>query len=219
MLVLFFIVFIGILFAVSIYVYDNSQFSKITGHSFISVQTNKEVRFLYKLAKNLKKVDGDNQLLFNIDLPQSEWKIDCIFLHESGIYVINAKYSSGWIYGDDQDIKWAQALENGKMNKFPNPIIENKLKIQEVKKAIPEVREDLYQSLVVFNNDCSFKKIELHSEDVDVLKIDELKAFFENRIDSALTKNEIISIHSKIEPYMVKKQPKEKAALKDETLS
>ena len=216
MLVLCFIVFLGILLAVSIYIYDNSQFSKITGNSFLSVMTNKKVGFLYKLAQKLKKVNGDNQLLFNIVLPQSEWKIDCIFLHESGIYVINAKYSSGWIYGGDKDIQWAQALENGKMNTFPNPIVENKLKINEVKKAIPEVREDLYRSLIVFNNNCSFKKIELHSEDIDVLKVDELKAYFDNnRTEHALTQNEMTSIYSKIEPYMIKKQPKEKVSAKD----
>ncbi|WP_240758507.1 nuclease-related domain-containing protein [Lysinibacillus sp. SGAir0095] len=215
MLVLFFIVFIGILFAVNVYVYENSEFSKLTGHSLLSVWTNKEVRFLYKLAQKLKKVKGELKILYNIALPQSEWKIDFILLHQSGIYVINAKRSSGWIYGSEQDLQWAQVLENGQMNTFRNPIIENKLKIDDVKKYNPEVSNDLYQSLVVFNKNCSFKKVEIRSQDVDVFKIDELKTFWNDRMDHILTKDQMMSIYSNLETYMIKKPTKEKAPFKD----
>lgn len=214
MLVLFFIVFTGVLFAVNVYVYENSQFSKQTGYSLITVWTNKEVRFLYKLTRNLSKVNGDSKILFNIALPKSEWNIDYLLLHPSGIYVITAELQRGWIYGSEQDVQWAQALENGKMNTLHNPIIENKLKIEDLKNYIPEVGNGLYQSLIVFSNNCSFKKIEVHSQDVEVLKIEELKKFWNYRVDQSLTKDQIISIYSKLEPYMVKKQTKEKNRLK-----
>lgn len=217
MLVLLFVVFIGILFAVNVYVYENSPFSKRTGHSFNSVWTNKEVRFLYKLAQKLKKVNGETKLLFNIVLPESERKIDYILLHHSGIYVINAKQPSGWIYGNEPDIQWAQVLERGQMNKIQNPIIENKIQIADLEKYIPEVSRELYHSLVVFNNNSSFKKIEVHSQDVDVIKIDEVKTFWKDKTDPALSNDQIMSIYSKLEPLTNKKQSKEKVPLKNAT--
>lgn len=209
MLVLCFIVFIGILFAVNVYVFENSQFSKITGHSFISAWMNKRIRFLYKLTQKLTKVNGEKKLLVNIVLPESERKIDFILLHQSGMYVINAKQPGGWIYGNEQDIHWAQVLENGKMNKIYNPIIETKILIADLEKYIPEIDKDLYHSMIVFNNNCSFKKIEVNSPEVDVLKINELKIFWENRMDQSFTKDQMMSIYSSLEPYMQKKQPKE----------
>ncbi len=215
MLVLFFIVFFGILVAVYVYLYENSQFSKVTGHAFTSVWTNKEVRFLYKIAQNLKKVNGEFKLLFKIALPESGREIDYILLHPSGVYVINAKHPSGWIYGKEQDIQWAQVFENGHMNTFQNPIIENALKIDDLKRHIPEVNEALLQSLIVFNNNCSFKKIEVNSADVEVMKIDELKSFWKDKMEDALTKEQIMSIYSKLEPFTIKNQPKPKAPLKD----
>lgn len=217
MFVLFFIVFIGILFAVNVYAYENSHFSKVTGYSFIFAWTNKEVRFLYNLTRKLNKVNGEKKLLVQIVLPENERKIDFILLHQSGIYVINAKQPSGWIYGNEQDVHWAQVKENGQMNKIQNPIIENKIRMDDVEKYIPEVSKDLYQSLIVFNNNCSFKKVEVHSLDVDVVKINELKTFWKNRTEHTLTNDQMMSIYSKLQPYMSKKQAKEKATVKDAT--
>ncbi|MFC7685991.1 nuclease-related domain-containing protein [Ureibacillus sp. GCM10028918] len=215
MLVLTFIIFMGILFAISVYIYENSQFSQITGHSFTSVWTNKKVGFLYKLSQKLNKVNGKYKLLFNIALPESERIIDYLLLHQSGIYIINPKGHSGWIYGSEQDFQWGQVLENTQMNTFKNPIIENKLKMDGVKKYIPEVDKDLFQSLVIFSNNCSFKKIEVHSPDVDVIKINELKTFWKDRIEHSLSKEQMMAIYSKLEPHVIKKSSKEKVGLKD----
>ncbi|MDN4495190.1 nuclease-related domain-containing protein [Ureibacillus aquaedulcis] len=214
-LVLFFIILIGIVFAINVYVYENSDFSKTTGHPFISVWTNGKVRFLYKLSQKLNKVNGEYKLLSNIALPESERKVDYLLLHQSGIYIINAKDPGGWIYGNEQDIQWAQVLENGQMSTFPNPVLDNKLKINGVKKYIPEVDKDLFQSLIIFGNHCSFKKIEVHSLDVEVMKIHELESYWKNRMDQVLTKDQIMAIYSKLKPYVIPKQSKENGLLKD----
>jgi len=217
MLVLFFIVLIGILLAVNVYVYDNSQFSKITGHSLIAVWLNKEVRFFYKIAQKLKKVNGESKLLFNIVLPESEHKIDYLFLHQSGVYVVSAVNLSGWINGNERDFQWAQVLERGQMNKFQNPIIENKLQMMDVKQYIPDIDKELFHSLIVFNNSCSFKKIEVHSPEVEVIKINEIKTFWEDREDHVLSKDQLMALYTKLDPYMQSKQPKEKMPAKDAT--
>lgn len=214
MLVLFFIVFLGILFAINVYVYENSQFSKITGHSFRSVWTNGKVRFLYKLSQKLNKVNGEYRLLSNIALPESERKVDYLLLHPSGIFVINAMNRSGWIYGNEQDVQWAQVLESGRMETFQNPIMDNMLKINDVRKYIPEVEKELFQSLIIFNDSCSFKKIAINSLSVDVIKSNELKTFWKNN-EQALTKDQLSAIYSKLEPYVIQKHSKEKAMIKE----
>lgn len=214
-LVLFFIVFMGILFAINVYIYENSQFSKMTGYSFTSVWTSKKLRFLYKISQKFNKVNGDKKLLINIALPESGRKIDYLLLHSSGIYVVEAMNHSGWIYGNEHDIQWAKAMENRQLDTFRNPIMDNRLKIDDLKKLIPGSEKGLFQSLIIFSNSCSFKKIELHSPDVDVIKIHELSNFWKNKNEPALTKEQIQEIYSNIEPYIIQKQLKETATLKD----
>ena len=217
MLVLFFIVIIGVLVAVSIYVYENTQFSKRTGHSFTSVWTDKEIRFLYKLSRKLSKVDGEFKLVLNVVLPGSERNIDYLLLHQSGVYVVSAVNLSGWIHGSEHDFHWAQVQEQGQMNTFQNPIIENKLQVMDVKQYLPEVSKDLFHSLIVFNDRCSFKKIEVHSPEVEVVKINEVKSFWRERDEQALSKDELMVLYTKLEPYMQTRQPKEKIPAKDAT--
>ncbi len=205
----------GILFAINVYIYENSQFSKITGYSFTSIWTSKKLGFLYKISQKFNKVNGEHKLLLNIVLPESGRKVDYLLIHQSGIYVINAMNHNGWIYGNEDDVQWAKALENGQLVTFRNPIMENSLKIEDVKKYMPEVEKDVFQSLVVFSNSCSFKKIEVHSPDVDVIKTHELGNFWKDKNEHALTKEQISDIYSKLEPYVNQNQSKEKAMLKD----
>ena len=51
-------------------------------------------------------------------------------IHEKGIFVIESKNYSGWIFGNERDKKWTQVLANGDKNYFFNPILQNKIHIK-----------------------------------------------------------------------------------------
>lgn len=214
MFVLCIVVIIGILFAVSLYLYENSQFSKITGYSYFSLWNNNKIRYTYKLSRLLKKVNGEHKILFNLVLPSSGRKIDALLIHKSGLYVIHAKQLGGWIYGNEKDIHWAQVLQRDRLNKFNNPIIENKLRIIDLKQNLPEVNKELYHSLIVFDGSCSFKKIEIYSNFVDVVKTHELKSLWKMELEERLTKEDINKVYKTLEPYMTFNAISKEAPLK-----
>ena len=89
-----------------------------------------------------------------------------IFLHESGLYVIESKNYSGWIFGNEEQDHWTQCLR-GKFHttqkhSFYNPLLQNETHIC----ALMELLKDdtiPYYSYVVFGNNCELKNIQLTS--------------------------------------------------------
>ena len=56
-----------------------------------------------------------------------------VFLHESGLYVIESKNYSGWIFGNEEQDHWTQCLR-GKFHttqkhSFYNPLLQNETHI------------------------------------------------------------------------------------------
>ena len=71
----------------------------------------------------LLPLEGYKKLLSNCYLPKSDGtftEIDVILLHESGIYVVESKNYSGWIFGKDYEQYWTQSL-GGKKAVFSTP--------------------------------------------------------------------------------------------------
>lgn len=89
-----------------------------------------------------------------------------VFLHESGLYVIESKNYSGWIFGNEEQEHWTQCLR-GKFHttqkySFYNPLRQNETHIC----ALMELLKDdtvPYYSYVVFGNNCELKNIQLTS--------------------------------------------------------
>lgn len=117
----------------------------------------------------LNKVRGRKALLPNCYIPVGQkgtTEIDMIFLHESGLYVIESKNYSGWIFGNEEQDHWTQCLR-GKFHttqkhSFYNPLRQNETHIC----ALMELLKDdtiPYYSYVVFGNNCELKNIQLTS--------------------------------------------------------
>lgn len=205
------IILIGLFFAISLYIYDNSKFSKLTGYSYFNFLQDKEVRSHYNLVSNLQKVQGDYEVLLNVVLPTNNVKADVVFVHQSGIHIINFKRMTGWIYGREQDPEWAEVQYSEKLNKFDNPLIENKIAILELKQILGLADSTPIHSLVVFSDNCSFKKVEVQSRNTDVLKIKELKAYWNDSMDKHLSKDEIMKINLDLNKYVTLKKSPEKS--------
>lgn len=195
---------IGIVFGASIYIYENSSFYKRTNYSYLTLWTNRDVRNTYKLTKIMNRISGNHKLLYNVKIPveNKQTTIDSILIHESGIYIMDVYHMDGWINGSEQDAEWVQALHNEKINKFENPIINNKRVIFKLREMLPNIDVTLFNTLIVFDDQCSFKKIKIHSLDVDVVKMAELKKYWSEPMGENLSKEAIEQCYNELKKFM-----------------
>ena len=200
-------------FIVNIYRHDNSAFYKLTGYSYLDMVANKKIRTMYKIVNDLDQVKGSHKVLVDVQVPVNDelQTISGLLLHESGIYVMNLKEKSGWINGREQDLEWKELLHQEKSRAFANPIHETKRLIYALQDQLPEVDEQAFQSVVLFTNGCSFQKIEMVSEDVEVLKVGELKRWGSSLQGKVLSETDIQTLFATLEASMNKKSATLKA--------
>ena len=131
---------------------------------------------------NLVKFLGrDGEVLRNVYVPTDKGEtseIDVLFITQKGIFVIESKNYSGWIFGNEKDSQWTMVLPNKEKHRFYNPIMQNSSHIKWLRKyLIEELGESignsiLLHSLIVFSERCELKKITVQSNDIKVIKRD-----------------------------------------------
>jgi len=96
-------------------------------------------------------------LLNNITLatPEGTTQIDHVLVADTGIFVIETKHYSGWIFGDPQERQWTQAIYR-KKSRFQNPLHQNYGHIKALQTLFDLPAED-FHSVVVFTGDAEFK--------------------------------------------------------------
>ncbi len=82
-------------------------------------------------------------------------QIDHIVLSKYGLFVIETKNMSGWIFGDEKQKYWTQVIYK-KKNKFQNPLHQNYKHIKTLQELL-NVNEDTIHSVIVFIGDSKFK--------------------------------------------------------------
>lgn len=140
--------------------------------------------------------------LKNIYIPKEDGgtsEIDLVYITQKGIFVIESKNYSGWIFGDEYSQYWTQSLPNKQKNRFYNPIRQNRTHIKWLKNYLGE---DVFcYSLIVFSNRCELKKVNAKSDDLSVIKrddlISEMMCLWKN-IDDSLIDEQIEQIHQKL---------------------
>ena len=76
-------------------------------------------------------------------------QIDHVVFSSYGIFAIETKNYSGWIFGQEHDRKWTQSFRRGKKHIFPNPLKQNYSHIKALQ-AITKLPEDMFINMVVF---------------------------------------------------------------------
>ena len=96
-------------------------------------------------------------LFKNVTLPTEDGttQIDHIVVSRFGVFVIETKNMSGWIFGGAQQKTWTQKIYRH-TTKFQNPLHQNYKHIQTLQSAL-ELEPDKLFSLVVFIGDSDFK--------------------------------------------------------------
>lgn len=96
-------------------------------------------------------------ILRNVTLPteDSTTQIDHIIVSKFGIFVVETKNMSGWIYGSEQDAEWTQQIYKHK-NTFQNPLRQH-YRHTKVLEEILGVMPGRVFSLIVFVGKSTFK--------------------------------------------------------------
>lgn len=76
-------------------------------------------------------------------------QLDHLVLSRYGIFVIETKNMSGWIFGDGDQRKWTQVQKGGKKRNFQNPLRQNYAHVKAVQKILG-IDQKLLHNFVVF---------------------------------------------------------------------
>ncbi len=108
------------------------------------------------LSKNF--AGNSYHLLNNITLPVDggTTQIDHILVSKGGIFVLESKHYSGWIFANPSSPIWTQVIFKSK-HKFQNPLRQNYKHIKTIQKVLDFVPSEHIHSLVVFTGDAVFK--------------------------------------------------------------
>lgn len=140
--------------------------------------------------------------LRNIYIPKNDGstsEIDLVFITRQGIFVIESKNYSGWIFGNEKYNYWTASLSKNMKNKFYNPIKQNRTHIKWLKKYLG--KEIQTYSIIVFSERCELKDITVESTDVKVIQRDSVYATIRDIMDDApdrLTDDEVNDIFEQL---------------------
>ena len=94
----------------------------------------------------------------NVTLPTSNGttQIDHIIVSRFGIFVVETKNMSGWIFGDEKSPQWTQSLPGGKKFQFQNPLRQNYKHVKVLQEFLGVEEEKIF-SVVMFWGEAEFK--------------------------------------------------------------
>ncbi len=125
-------------------------------------------------------------------------QIDIIAVGKRGVFVIESKDYSGWIYGSNKYEKWKQRFRNGDNYYFYNPIKQNMGHINVLRNIIGEQK---YISMIVFSQNAELKDISFVPKDTYVVvdnRLSDVFADLAKEEDEVLSQEQILSICKKI---------------------
>ena len=142
--------------------------------------------------------------LHNVYLPKEDGtttEVDLIMLHISGIYVIESKNYSGWIFGNDRQKMWTQCLNKYTKTHFPNPINQNWLHIKYLRQVLQTSVP--INSVIVFSDRCTLKNVTVSKPNTIITQYSELQdAIY--RLSAGkftFTQPEVDEMYAKLLPY------------------
>lgn len=112
-------------------------------------------------------------IIRNVYVPLSDGKtaeIDLVIVHTTGIYVVECKNYSGWIFGSENNKMWTHTYANGQKYQFFNPMIQNKYHIKALSKYL-EVPAEYFISYIVFGEQCKLKKVPQNTDRTAIMDL------------------------------------------------
>lgn len=158
--------------------------------------------YLTKYMFGSVRLNGYHKELCNVYIPykDSTSEVDIIVIHEKGIFVIESKNYSGWIFGSERQKNWTQMLNKNSKQSFYNPILQNKTHIKALSEYL-KIEKNLMKSFIVFSERCELKKVPDNTEDYTIIKRDKLIDVIKKETEQKeilFTRNEIEDIYNKL---------------------
>ena len=103
-----------------------------------------------------------NTIFHDLYVPTSNGysQMDLVIPTKVGIFVIEVKDYSGWIFGDGLNDRWTQVLAYGQeKHQFYNPIKQNARHIEVLRKSLPQFQNVPFYSIVVFYGSSEIRKL------------------------------------------------------------
>ena len=152
-----------------------------------------------KVSKTLEFLLPSNEYtIFNdvtLPLGRSSTQIDHIVVSPFGVFVIETKNYSGWIFGNAKSKQWTQVLYKKKF-RLMNPLRQNYIHVQAVKKflALP----DMYIfSVVAFVGSAKFKT----NLPDNVVYLRQLRSYLRSKRERILSAREVESVARKFRDH------------------
>ena len=153
----------------------------------------------------------EGTVLRNIYVPKPNGEtteIDVLYITRKGVFVIESKNYSGWIFGKDTDSSWCAVLpgKKGRSEKHPfyNPILQNKGHILWLSRVLGRI--PMY-SIIVFSERCRLKKVKVDkSSGVIVVKRNRLLKAIKTiwkAMPDVLTPEQLADIVGRLEAFTV----------------
>ena len=181
--------------------FKKSYYDIASGNSFIKTRYNKGNYGEFLTFVELEKTPGHKKILSNVYIPRKDGTMteaDLVMVATTGIYVFESKNYSGKVYGNERHKNWTQVIEKKKYQFF-NPIWQNKAHINALKYTLDNKYDNLFKSYIVFSKRCTLGKITLQSNNVKVLKRENLLRILSKDISESketLSKNQVNDIYS-----------------------
>ena len=125
---------------------------------WFSPQAKGRIGETYIVATLNADLPEDYLILNNLYLPLpdgSTTQIDHVIVSRFGVFVIETKTYSGWIFADANSKYWTQILYQER-NHFQNPLRQNYRHIYAIANLL-KLHKSFFHNIVVFNNTCEFK--------------------------------------------------------------
>lgn len=103
-------------------------------------------------------IPGCSKILMNLQIPSENGRtteIDLLLIHETGLYVFEAKHYKSIIYGKMDDAQWTQYFKTAENQHFSNPVLQNRWHIEQLRKLIPNC--PIHSFIVFTNGECELK--------------------------------------------------------------
>lgn len=206
------VIFIIIILGICIYYelknieYDKSEYKEKCGNNFLEVIIDRGKHGEYLSFNKLKKIKGNHKILINVYLPKGDGEtieIDLVYIHETGIYILESKNYSGWIFGDEKNEYWIHTLKNRQKEKFYNPLWQNNTHIKYITKLL-QIDENYIKSIIVFSERCNIKTIVGDSENVKVINRYDLNKTIEeltHNSPNVFSMDKITKLYDELKPY------------------
>ena len=186
--------------------YDKSTYKKVTERTYLSTIFDMGNSAEYHTWNILNSQPGHKKVLINLYIPNGDHtnEIDSILINKYGIFVIESKGYSGWIFGNENHKNWTQVLGHYK-NRFYNPILQNEKHILALKKILNKEDNRIFRSYIVFSERCTLKSIKVFKSNVKVIQRHDLNDTLNKDYKlygEVLNNEEIEKIYNKLFKYM-----------------